>query len=92
LIGRQSLKPESFEKTQCFRIGVMPFAKRWLCSEVCERLDSWGYGSDTGVQCHLDLEFMSLPMPDGENAFDINGDRFKSGISISNSEITPNPI
>jgi hypothetical protein len=55
--------------------------------EVCERLDSLGYGPDTEVQCHLDPEFMSLAIPDGAKAFDINGDRFKPGISISNSEV-----
>ena len=55
--------------------------------EVMERLDSLGYGPDTEVQCHLDPEFMSLEIPDGNKAFDINGDRFKPGISISNSEV-----
>jgi len=55
--------------------------------EVCERLDSLGYGPDTEVQCHLDPEFMSLSIPDGKHAFDINGDKFKPGISISNSEV-----
>jgi hypothetical protein len=55
--------------------------------EVMERLDSLGYGPDTEVQCHLDPEFMSLSIPDGNKAFDINGDRFKPGISISNSEV-----
>lgn len=55
--------------------------------EVMERLDSLGYGPDTEVQCHLDAEFMSLSIPDGNKAFDIDGDRFKPGISISNSEV-----
>lgn len=55
--------------------------------EVMERLDSLGYGPDTEVQCHLDPEFMFLSIPDGNKAFDINGDRFKPGISISNSEV-----
>jgi hypothetical protein len=55
--------------------------------EVCERLDSLGYGLDTEVQCHLDPEFMSLSIPDGAKAFDINGDKFKPGLSISNSEV-----
>jgi len=55
--------------------------------EVCERLDALGYGPETEVQCHLDPEFMSLSIPDGNKAFDINGDRFKPGISISNSEV-----
>jgi len=55
--------------------------------EVTERLDSLGYGPDTEVQCHLDDEFMSLSIPDGNKAFNINGDRFKPGISISNSEV-----
>jgi hypothetical protein len=30
---------------------------------------------------------MSLSIPDGAKAFDINGDKFKPGISISNSEV-----
>jgi hypothetical protein len=55
--------------------------------EVCERLDSMGYGPETQVQCSLDPEFMSLSILDGKKAFDINGDKFKPGISISNSEI-----
>jgi len=55
--------------------------------EVVERLDSLGYGPDTEVQSHLDAEFMSLSIPDGNKAFDIKGDRFKPGISISNSEV-----
>ena len=55
--------------------------------EVCERLDSLGYGPDTEVQCHLDPEFMSLSIPDGKKAFEIDGDKFKPGISISNSEV-----
>ncbi|ABW68720.1 DUF932 domain-containing protein [Desulfosudis oleivorans] len=55
--------------------------------EILERLDSLGYGPDTKVQCSLDAEFLSLSIPDGRKAFDINGDRFKPGISISNSEV-----
>jgi hypothetical protein len=55
--------------------------------EICERLDSLGYGSDTQVQCSLDPEFMSLSILDGKKAFDVNGDKFNSGISISNSEV-----
>jgi hypothetical protein len=52
-----------------------------------ERLDSLGYGPETEVQCHLDAEFMSLSIPDGNKAFDINGDRFRPGTCISNSEV-----
>ena len=55
--------------------------------EVCERLDSLGYGADTPVQCCLDSEFMSLSILDSGKEFDINGDRFRPGISISNSEV-----
>ena len=55
--------------------------------EICERLDSMGYGSDTQVQCSLDPEFMSLSILDGKKSFDINGDKFRPGISISNSEV-----
>jgi hypothetical protein len=55
--------------------------------EVCERLDSMGYGPDTQVQCSLDPEFMSLNILDGKKSFEINGDKFKPGISISNSEV-----
>jgi hypothetical protein len=55
--------------------------------EICERLDSMGYGPDTQVQSSLDPEFMSLSILDGKKAFDINGDKFKPGISISNSEV-----
>lgn len=55
--------------------------------EVLERLDSLGYKPETKVQCFLDPEFMSLSIPDGKRAFDINGDKFTPGISISNSEV-----
>jgi hypothetical protein len=55
--------------------------------EICERLDSLGYGPDTQVQCSLDQEFMSLSILDGKNSFEINGDRFRPGISVSNSEV-----
>jgi len=55
--------------------------------EICERLDSLGYGPETQVQCTLDPEFMSLSILDGKKAFDIKGDKFKPGISISNSEV-----
>ena len=56
--------------------------------EVLERLDSFGYGPDTPVQCCLDPEFMSLSIPDKEYAFKINKkDEHIPGISISNSEV-----
>jgi hypothetical protein len=55
--------------------------------EICERLDSLGYGSATQVQCSLDPEFMSLSILDGKKSFEINGDKFRPGISISNSEV-----
>jgi hypothetical protein len=55
--------------------------------EVLERLDSLGYGSNTRVQCRLDGEFMLLSIMDGNKAFRINGDEFRPGVSISNSEV-----
>ncbi len=55
--------------------------------EVLERLDSLGYKSDTRVQCHLDAEFMSVSVLDGNQTFSVNGDKFTPGISISNSEV-----
>jgi len=55
--------------------------------EVLERLDSLGYRPNTEVQCHLDDEFMSLNIPDGEKSFSINGDRMTPGIAIANSEV-----
>jgi hypothetical protein len=55
--------------------------------EVMTRLDSLGYGHDTPVQCSLDSQFMSLSILDSGKSFDINGDRFRPGISISNSEV-----
>jgi hypothetical protein len=55
--------------------------------EALERLDSMGYKPETKVQCSLDPEFMSLSIPDGARSFDINGDKFTPGISISNSEV-----
>jgi hypothetical protein len=50
--------------------------------EVMTRLDDMGYGPDTEVQCSVDPGFMSLSILDGKKAFDINGDKFKPGISI----------
>jgi hypothetical protein len=55
--------------------------------QICERLDSLGYGPDTQVQAIIDPEFMSLSILDGKKSFDINGDKFRPGISISNSEV-----
>ena len=55
--------------------------------EVLERIDSLGYTSSTPVQCHLDAEFMSLSILDGQKTFSINGDKITPGISISNSEV-----
>lgn len=55
--------------------------------EVFERLDSLGFKPETKVQFSLDPEFMSLSIPDGPKSFDIDGDKFTPGISISNSEV-----
>jgi hypothetical protein len=55
--------------------------------EICERLDSLGYGPDTQVQAIIDPEFMSLNILDGKKSFEITGDKFRPGISISNSEV-----
>ena len=56
--------------------------------EVLERLDSFGFGPETQVQCNLDDEFMCLSIPDKEYAFKINKkDEHVPGISISNSEV-----
>ncbi len=55
--------------------------------EIIERLDSLGYSPDTQVQCHLDPEFMSLSILEGNQSFEINGDKFRPGVNISNSEI-----
>ena len=46
-----------------------------------------GYLPDAKVQLSLDPEFMSISIMDGQKAFDINGDKFTPGISISNSEV-----
>lgn len=55
--------------------------------EVFERLDAMGYAPDTKVQCSIDPEFMTISIPDGQRTFDISGDKFTPGISISNSEV-----
>jgi hypothetical protein len=55
--------------------------------EVMERLDSLGYPPETPVQCHLDSEFMSLSILDGQQTFSVNKDKFTPGISVANSEI-----
>jgi hypothetical protein len=55
--------------------------------EVLERLDSLGYKPETQVHCHLDSEFMSLSIPDGNKTFSVNGDKITPGVSIGNSEV-----
>ena len=55
--------------------------------EICERLDFMGYKPDTQVQAIIDPEFMSLSILDGKKSFEIYGDKFRPGISISNSEV-----
>ncbi|MFC1591226.1 DUF932 domain-containing protein [Thermodesulfobacteriota bacterium] len=55
--------------------------------EVLQHLEQMGYGHDTQVQCRLDKEFMSLSILEGKKAFSINGDKFRPGTAISNSEV-----
>jgi hypothetical protein len=55
--------------------------------EILTRLDDMGYDPGTQVQCSFDPEFMSLSILDGKKSFEINGDKFRNGISISNSEV-----
>jgi hypothetical protein len=55
--------------------------------EALFKLDQLGYKPETKVQCSIDPEFMSLSIPDGARSFDIDGDKFTPGISISNSEV-----
>ena len=55
--------------------------------EVLQKLDGIGYDPETKVQCHLDDEFMSLSIPDGNQTFQVNGERMTPGISVSNSEV-----
>ena len=55
--------------------------------DVILEIYGMGYRPETQVQCHLDEEFMSLSIMDGEKVFEINGDRFRPGVSISNSEV-----
>jgi hypothetical protein len=55
--------------------------------DVILEIYGMGYRPETQVQCHLDDEFMSLSIMDGEKVFEINGDRFRPGVSISNSEV-----
>jgi len=55
--------------------------------DVILEIYGMGYRPETQVQCHLDDEFMSLSIMDGEKVFEINGDSFRPGVSISNSEV-----
>jgi hypothetical protein len=55
--------------------------------DLVMELYAMGYRPETQVQCHLDDSFMSLSIMDGERTFDVNGDRFRPGVSISNSEV-----
>ncbi len=50
-------------------------------------MESVGYGPDTRVQAHLDAEFMSLSILEGNQTFDVNNDKFRPGVSVSNSEV-----
>lgn len=55
--------------------------------EVIERLDSMGFAPDTNVQCIMDEEMMVISIPNWDRTFDVNGDKFRPGITISNSEV-----
>ena len=55
--------------------------------EVLQKLDALDHDPDTKVQCHLDDEFMSLSIPDGNQTFQVNGEKMTPGISVSNSEV-----
>ena len=55
--------------------------------DLVMELYAMGYRPETEVQCSLDDTFMSLSIMDGERTFDVNGDRFRPGVSISNSEV-----
>jgi hypothetical protein len=55
--------------------------------DVILEIYGMGYRPETEVQCSLDAEFMSLSILDGQKTFEINGDSFRPGISISNSEV-----
>ena len=59
--------------------------------EVCERLDSMGYGPETQVQCSLDPEFMSLsiPRPLAAGSFIVHWDLvFISQVQNSTTQVT----
>lgn len=55
--------------------------------EVLRKLDTPNYDPETRVQCSLDDEFMSLSIPDGNQTFQVNGERMTPSISLSNSEV-----
>lgn len=55
--------------------------------EVLTKLDEMGYGPETKCQSFLDGEFLLLSILDGNQNFEVNGDRMTPGISVSNSEI-----
>jgi len=55
--------------------------------DLVMELYAMGYRPETQVQCSLDDTFMSLSIMDGERTFDVNGDRFRPGTAISNSEV-----
>ncbi len=54
---------------------------------VIKRILSLGYSADAEVSCSLDKDFMSLSIMNDSNSFDIDGDEFRPGISVSNSEV-----
>lgn len=54
---------------------------------VIEGIITSGYSTDTEVTCSLDKEFMSLSLLNDSGAFDIDGDKFRPGISVANSEV-----
>ena len=70
-----------------FRAIFTPKYKPVDNMDVILEIYGMGYRPETQVQCHLDDEFMSLSIMDGEKVFEINGDRFRPGVSISNSEV-----
>jgi hypothetical protein len=54
---------------------------------VLDTLEQNGYGLDTEVEVSLDMNFMSLGLPNRDSEFIVSSDRLQSGVSISNSEV-----
>jgi hypothetical protein len=55
--------------------------------EIIDKMDQYGFRSETEVHLDLDANLMVIKVPDYTRAFALNHDRMVPGIAVSNSEV-----